>query len=330
METVESSDFRLACPQCGRELELPMAANGKVAQCPACQHQFLATVLDHVASNVVSQQMATLQAFKAVTIETVVHRAQLVFSRRRKRLTWPCAWTLLMLFMLVAIPVLYFGEMYNTNTFAAIVWMVCLSPLFFSLIVYAIWFALKRSEWVCDLDANAARALKTTRAPRSLWLADYIAFLKLAAVTFVLLLCLPIVLVVAFSMVLNLLRQLFASQAIELVMVLGFVAALFLAALYAIVLARLWPVIPMSLSHSPVIQDINRAMEMTKSNLLTSFLIVVITSLLLGLGFGLFCLPLVFTAPAAALLLVVAYRSIEDRPIPVLDPAPEEFDQFDT
>ena len=80
----------------------------------------------------------------------------------------------------------------------------------------------------------------------------------------------------------------------------------------------------------PLAADTHQALRITRENQLTSFLIVVITSVLLGVGFGLFCVPLVFTAPCAALLLVVAQRSLEGRDIPVLDTMPEEFDRFET
>ncbi|MEL6104558.1 MAG: hypothetical protein AAFU85_00920 [Planctomycetota bacterium] len=335
METSESTFFRLSCPECGRELELPLQADGKTAQCPACEHRFVAKrpqmeeqSISEAASDR-SDAAASLLPIQRVPIETVVQRAQSVFSRRRKRLLWPFALPFLMLILFVGVPLIVLGEFYNTNPPAAMIWVAVLSPLFLLQVLYAVWFTLQRSNWVCDLDFDAAQELKKKRGPRELRFPDPVAFLKLGAVTTVLLIFVPVILIIAFTVAANLISGLFSATT-ELALILSGVVALLMAGCYGLLLARLWPLFPLTLQGGPIAFDTHRALKITRENQLTSFLIVVITSGLLGAGFGLLCVPLVITAPCAALLLVVAQRTLEGRDIPILDATHEEFDRFET
>lgn len=334
MET--SADFRLRCPECGRELELPPQAEGKTAQCPACEHRFVArrpspkTEPDAVATPVTARAEPPKPiVIRQVPIETVVRRTQSVFSRRRKRLLWPFAWPFAMLLLFMGIPLLFFAEYYNTFPRQAAIWVAALSPLFLLQILYAVWFTLKRSHWVCDLDFDAGQKLKRKRTPRELRLPDHIVFLKLGAVTTVLLLLVPALLAIAFTVAAKMIGNLFAATT-ELSVMLSGVVALLMTGCYGLLLTRLWPLFPLAMRRGPLAADTHQALRITRENQLTSFLIVVITSVLLGVGFGLLCVPLVVTAPCAALLLVVAQRSLEGRDIPVLDTMSEEFDRFET
>ena len=332
MDTVEPSVFRQVCPGCQRELELPSAADSKTAQCPACGHQFVAKAESSKGEasprQTIPQDVVAPPRLKVVSIETVVQRTQLSFARRRKRLITASIWPFSILFLLVAIPILYLSELYVTNAPLAMRWLWGLSPAFTSLVIYACWFALKRADWVCDLDTDSLQEQKGKRVPRQLWIPDR-SLLKVAGVFFVLIVFVPLALGIAFTVASQLLGSMFAGQAVELAMVLSLVVALVLSGSYGWLLARLWPMFPLALGFGSPISDSRLAWRMTSINQLTSFLTVVLTSLLLGVGFGLLCAPLLVTAPAAALLLVVAHREMTGTVIPLLDNVVDEFDRFE-
>ncbi|MEO1524140.1 MAG: hypothetical protein AAFX06_01830 [Planctomycetota bacterium] len=335
METAAPGVFRQACPLCGSELELPLAADSKLAQCPACEHRFIAS-RDSEPESVDSggdaqpdtiEQAVPPSQLRAVPIETIAHRTQAVLSKRSKHLFRASLWPFAILFLFVVIPFFYLNDLYTRNAPLAVIWMWSLSPIYLVLTWYSIWFTFKRSDWACDFDAYTERVQKGKPIPRSLWLPNDVSFLKLGAVSFVLLLCVPVVLSFVASLAANVIEKMFTGQD-SLILAQSLAVGFALACAYIWLLTLVWPLFPLALRRGSIKSDVNRALRMTRINRMTSFLVIVLSFLLLGIGFAAFLLLLCATAPCVALLLVVAGRQIEGREIPVLDSVSDEFDQF--
>ena len=119
---LQSSDFRLRCPECGRELELPPQAEGKTAQCPACEHRFVARRFSpETEPNAVKTPAITRAETAKSCRDSPGFRSRRLsnelswsFRVAGKRLLWPFAWPFAMLLLFVGIPLLFFAEYYNT------------------------------------------------------------------------------------------------------------------------------------------------------------------------------------------------------------------------
>ena len=86
-----------------------------------------------------------------------------------------------------------------------------------------------------------------------------------------------------------------------------------------VVAMRFWPVIPLAMSGRFGSDTIRESLSMTRPNLMTSFLMVIAISVLVGFGFSVFGLGLPIAIPLAALTLIVALRLIEGMPIPAFE-----------
>ena len=82
---------------------------------------------------------------------------------------------------------------------------------------------------------------------------------------------------------------------------------------------RFWPLIPMTIEGRFGARCIQEALTTTRTNLLTSFLMVIALIFCIGVGFSLVGLGLPIAIPFTALTLVAALRMMEGRSIPAFE-----------
>jgi hypothetical protein len=82
---------------------------------------------------------------------------------------------------------------------------------------------------------------------------------------------------------------------------------------------RFWPLCWLAYHGTPVTRWLGRAWAISGASLMTSFFLMVVLGVLLGLGFSLFGLGLLLAMPLGGLIGEVAWRRISGRAIPVLD-----------
>ncbi|MCS7470536.1 zinc-ribbon domain-containing protein [Stieleria sp. ICT_E10.1] len=314
------SSFQQSCPSCNASLELPIAADGKAAVCPACQARFIAaapTVLESSPTAVVTPQLTpqpvAVKRYRKIPIEHIFADTQSVFIERRRPLLMPFLIPSVLVVLGLLLPLAVLSDMASTNLKQALLWLAIASPWFLLVTVYSVWFALNLSLDVCD----AGPDLEDDPPPktRSWFVPKAAEFISLLIAMTIAITCVAVVIGLAI-VIMNVGSNVQATE-IHLLMTVGaFVGAILLLTLSAM---RLWPVIPLAMDGRFGGAVVRESLEMTKSNLMTSFFLVVGVFFLVGFGFSVFGLGLPLAIPVAALALVVALRLIQGRGIPAFD-----------
>ncbi|WP_182866034.1 hypothetical protein [Stieleria mannarensis] len=304
------SSFQQTCPSCNASLELPIEADGKAAVCPACQTQFTAAA-PSMAESV--PKPSPEHRYQSITIERIWTDTQSVLSERRRPLFVPFLIPSVLVLLGLIVPLAHLNDLANTNRPLALMWIAIGSPWFLLLIVYSVWFAMNLAADVCDAQPDENGDVPPRH--RS-WLVPSIAVLAALLVTLAIGMLFGAVIIGLAVVMINAASGVQATE-IRLLTTIG----VFLASVLALTFTamRLWPVVPLAMQGRCGGAVIRESLEMTKVNPMTSFFLVVVMFVVMGVGFSLFGIGLPLVMPFAALICVVAFRSIAGRRIPALD-----------
>ncbi|QEF96069.1 hypothetical protein Mal15_00950 [Stieleria maiorica] len=311
------SSFQQTCPSCSASLELPIEADGKAAVCPACQSQFTATApsaakLDAVAAPEPVPQTTPAASYQTITIERIWTDTQSVLSERRRPLFVPFLIPSVLVLLGLVVPLAHLNDLAITNRPLALRWLAIGSPWFLLLIVYSVWFALNLAVDVCDAEPDEnGEVPPRTRS----WFVPSVAVSGALLITLATgMLFVAVILGVAIVMI-NAASGVQATE-IRLLTTIGVFLASALALTFTAM--RLWPVVPLAMDGRCGGAVIRESIEMTRVNPMTSFFLVVVMFVALGVGFSLFGLGLPLAMPFVSLVCVIAFRSIAGRRIPAL------------
>ena len=301
------TSFQQTCPNCRATLELPGEADGKLAVCPACQHQFTAAAIASATPQPQWPRPAT--TVREVPIETVLADARLAFALRRRPLLLPFLIPSFLALVGLVYPLAYFNHLANQDFWLAIKWMALCSPWFVLLVSYVIWFALNLAADVCEFPDGVSGGIRFWMVPRIKSLVGLVAVNLAFAALLGALIALN---KSAFGIVAKL-----SSIEIQF-LVMGGVVALSLALLVGVSLWT-WPLWPLAYRDGLSVSVVRRSLAAAQANSLTSFLLVVVLGILTGLGFASFLLGAPLLIPIGTLIVTVAAGRVTGQTVPVID-----------
>ena len=325
------SSFRQICPGCKATLELPIQADGKTAVCPACDAHFVANAgqgeqaaiasvddsLDgsaalqtSVPQTSVPPKPVTVKHYRQVPIESIWDGTRSILLGRRRRLFLPFLVPSVLVLLGMVFPLSYLSGKASSNLTSALTWLALLSPWFLMVTVYCWWFALNLSLEVCDAGPDTPG--EDAPEIRSRFLPKWRVFLALLIVLTIAIAFAAVVISVA-TVIIDSASQVNAIE-IRLLATIG----TFVIGILALTLAamRLWPMVPLAMEGQMGKRILGESLAMTRSNRMSSFLLVATVFFIVGFGFSLMGLGLMVSIPIAALMLVVGFRMIVDRRIP--------------
>lgn len=315
--------FQQACPSCQRSLQLPVEAKGQLAVCPACETQFVAAETSR--ANAVDQGVASAKneaptQYQSVTIEAVLAEAQAVFSTRQLPFLVP--FLLPGIFLLIGFigPIAYLSELGATNQNLALKMLVGFAPVLLMPVAYAFWVALNLANRILDHQpkdfgrdvAGEDSAHEPAGCDQQHWAKPQ--FRRFAAVYAVVLFScvLMCALVVVVVMLMNLAWSIRAPEVRFVVIALTFIVGL---VAFVGTMMRFWPMFPLSMLPVTRRDLVRGSWRVSGANLMTSFFLVTMVCVMLGLGTSFFGLGLPIVIPYAAMLITVGYRMICKVPI---------------
>ncbi|KAA5546894.1 hypothetical protein FYK55_00225 [Roseiconus nitratireducens] len=301
--------FHQRCPSCQRELELPAEAAGKRAICPACETEFVA---QDRSPNVPVRPIKIPKTFRRIPIETVLAETRLVFTERRRPLLLPFLLPTVIVFLGILVPLVYLDGLAERDGAAAIAGGVALAPVALLILTYALWVGIRLSQAVCDAgpDDRAPQPLRWTQwaIPQGRSFVALLVVVTLASAIAALLIAALVMAIRSAETMPNLAARI---PIYVLASSLVFGAGVFL-------LTRFWPLFPLSMRLDASKRVFRVAWWMTGPNTMTSFLMTIITMVVVGLCCVLFGVLLPIALPIILLMFVVAARLIDGSPIAAL------------